>query len=120
MQARLPLIAAALALCTAPLCGCSMVGMGFDKYDGRWVANVPPSGNCCPSRVVLDVDGHGLTGSVEDCNGVTTVSGKVADDGQAALNGGGGHGSVQFSGVNFTASIPGDRCGRAVVGNRGG
>jgi hypothetical protein len=94
--------------------------MGFDKYDGRWVANVPPAGDCCPSRVVMDVDGHSLVGSVEDCTGVAGIKGKVQDSGQATLDMNGKSGSAQFNGVNFTASVPSDRCGRAVVGNRGG
>jgi len=121
MQARLlPNAAAALALLVSPLCGCSVVGMGFDKYDGRWVANVPPAGDCCPTHVVLDVDGHEIVGSVEDCNGVASLKGTVQDSGHATVDMSGKQGTVQFSGVNFTATVPNDRCGRAVVGNRGG
>ena len=116
MQARSflrPLAAAALL--AAPLCGC-----GFDKFDGRWVANVPPTGDCCPSRVIMDVDGHEMQGSVEDCNGVATMEGRVDGQGQATLHMHGQQAPVTFSGVNFTTTVPSDRCKRTVVGNRGG
>ena len=112
--------AAAVALLAASLGGCSTVGLGFDKYDGRWVANVPPSGNCCPSRVVMDVDGHKFQGSVEDCNGVTVLEGHVENDGQATLHMKGQSAPVKFSNVNFSTVVPLDRCHRMVMGNKGG
>ncbi len=112
--------AAAVALLAASLGGCSTVGLGFDKYDGRWVANVPPSGNCCPSRVVMDVDGHKFQGSVEDCNGVTVLEGHVENDGQATLHMKGQSAPVKFSNVNFSTVVPLDRCHRTVMGNKGG
>lgn len=112
--------AAAVAMLAAPLGACRTVGLGFDTYDGRWVANVPPAGNCCPSRVVMDVDGHKFQGSVEDCDGVTGIEGHVEDGGQGTLHMQGQQAPVKFSGVNFTTVVPQDRCHRTVVGNRGG
>jgi hypothetical protein len=111
---------AAAAMVFAPLAGCRTVGLGFDTFDGRWVANVPPSGNCCPSRVVMDVEGHKFDGSVEDCDGVTGLEGHVEDDGQAVLHMKGQSAPVKFSAVNFSTTVPLDRCHRAVMGNRGG
>jgi hypothetical protein len=105
----------AAALLAAPLGGCS-----FDKFDGRWVANVPPAGNCCPSRVVMDVDGHKFNGSVEDCDGATTMQGHVDAQGNAKLHLHGQDAAVHFGDVNFTTTLPNDRCQRPVLGNRGG
>ena len=107
--------AAALALAAGPLAGC-----GFDRYDGRWVANVPPSANCCPSRVVMDVDGHKFQGAVENCDGVTAMEGHVDAQGQATAHMQGKTSAVTFSALNFSGPVPGDRCGRQMVGNRGG
>ncbi len=106
---------AGAALLAAPLGGC-----GFDKYDGRWVANVPPAGTCCPSKVVLDVDGHEVQGTVSDCNGVSGMEGHVDGSGAATMHQHGQTSQVTFSGVNFTTTVPSDRCGRTVTGNRGG
>ena len=111
----LPRAAAGAALLAAPLAGC-----GFDTYDGRWVANVPPTADCCPSRVVMDIDGHEMQGSVEDCTGVTPMEGRVDKQGQATLHMQGKQSTATFTGVNFTTTIPNDRCHREAVGNRGG
>jgi hypothetical protein len=111
---------AALAILAAPLGACSTVGLGFDKFDGRWVANVPPAGNCCPSRVVMDVEGHKFQGTVEDCDGVTALEGHVDDNGQGTLHMKGQQAPVKFSGVNFSTVVPLDRCRRTVMGNLGG
>jgi hypothetical protein len=116
MRSRvLPRVAAVTALLAAPLAGC-----GFSTYNGRWVANVPPAGGCCPSRVVMDVDGHEVQGSVEDCNGVTSMEGRVNDQGQATLHMHGQTSQATFNGINFTGPVPNDRCGRTATGNLGG
>lgn len=105
------------------LCLCLILPLGacgFDKYDGRWTANVPPAPNCCPMRVVLDVDGHKVTGSYEDCDGAAPLGGHVNGAGTATLHAQGRATQVQFTDVNFQTAIPADRCKRAVEGNRGG
>ena len=119
MNSRLPIafVARLTAACllTAPLAAC-----GFDKFDGRWVANVPPTAECCPSHVLVDVDGHKFSGSVDDCNGTQILEGHVDGQGQATLHTQGKTADVKFAGVNFTTTLPGDRCRRVVTGNRGG
>lgn len=108
-------------LLALPLAGCGMAGIGgMDKFDGRWVADVGPRPGCCPVRVVLDVDGHGLAGSAEDCHGIQTITGHVERDGSALLKVGGKPGHLNFSGEDFAAPLPGDACGRVARGNRGG
>jgi len=106
----LPLLALGL-----PLGACS-----FDRYDGRWVADVPPGRNCCPTRIVMDIDGHKVRGSAEDCHGVDQISGKIDAQGTARISLGGAPGNVSFAGENFQALVPGDACKRQMVGNRGG
>lgn len=108
-----PLLAVPFLL--LPLAGC-----GFDRYDGRWVADVPPRANCCPVRVALDIDGHQVAGTAEDCNAVQPIRGKVSDQGSAALTVAGKPATAHFAGDNFETALPTDACGRKVVGNRGG
>jgi hypothetical protein len=103
------------ALLTAALAGCS-----FDKFDGRYVANVPPAGNCCPARVVMDVDGHKFTGTVEDCDSAVPLQGHEDKGGNGVIHVAGKDGTVHFTDINFTASLPTDRCKRPIVGNKGG
>jgi hypothetical protein len=105
------------AVVASPLGGC---GISFDRYDGRWVANLPPAHDCCPTRVVMDIDGHKITGQSEDCHGVLAVGGKVDAQGTARITVAGAKGTANFSGENFDGALPGDVCGRHMVGNRGG
>ncbi len=104
-----------MSLCALPVGAC-----GFDRYDGRWVADVPPAQNCCPTRVVMDIDGHKISGQTEDCHGVLAVGGKVDGQGGAHITVAGVAGTATFNGENFDASLPGDACHRRVLGNRGG
>jgi hypothetical protein len=106
------LIAVPLA---APLGGC-----GFEKYDGRWVADIGPTANCCPARIYMDVDGHKITGQSEDCHGIVLVGGKIDEHGVAHVNAGGAKGTIDFNAENFDSVLPGDVCKRRMVGNRGG
>jgi hypothetical protein len=115
MRSRHLLHAVCCIVLAAPLGACS-----FDKYDGRWVANVAPTAKCCPMRVVMDVDTHKFTGSVEDCDGAQVLSGHVNGKGDATLHMHGQNAEVHFGDVNFTTSMPNDRCHRPIVGNRGG
>jgi hypothetical protein len=84
------------------------------------VADLPPAGNCCPTRVVMDVDGHKITGQTEDCHGVVQLGGKVDAQGAAHINVAEAKGTATFKGENVDAVLPGDSCHRRFVGNRGG
>ncbi len=103
------------ALLAAPLGAC-----GFDRYDGRWVADVGPGRDCCPTRIAMDIDGHKIKGVTEDCHGVLQVGGKIESDGTAHITVAGDKGTAHFAGESFDAVLPGDRCARHVIGNRGG
>ncbi len=111
-------LALTLLLATAA-CGVAGVG-GFDRYDGRWVADVAPRVGCGSLRVAIDVDGHQLSGSAESDQGVLQIKGRVDDHGTAAITEDGKPGRLRFAGENFTTRLPGDACGREVTGNRGG
>lgn len=108
---RAPVILALLL----PLAGC-----GFDKFDGRWTANVPPAATCPPLRVVLDVDGHKITGTYEDSDGAGPLGGHIDASGSATLHSQGRSTTAHFTELNFQTTIPADRCKRPVAGNRGG
>ncbi len=104
-----------MSLGALPLSAC-----GLDRFDGRWVADVPPAENCCPTRVVMDIDGHKISGQTEDCHGVLAIGGKVDARGAARITVAGAPGNATFTAENFDASLPGDACHRRAVGNRGG
>lgn len=71
-------------------------------------------------RVVMDVDTHKFTGSVEDCDGAVPMAGHVKDNGDALLHMHGQDTLLHFTDVNVTGTVPNDRCKRPIVGNRGG
>ena len=113
---RIVLVAAVL------LAGCGTVNSvvsPFGKYDGRWVANLPAhSEACCPSRLVLDVDGHKISGETTDCRGTHGLVGKVDRGGGATLRLENATGTAQFGGEIFSASL--SSCPLAINGSHGG
>jgi hypothetical protein len=113
---RIPLAAALLLACCSTV---SHVVSPFGKYDGRWVANLPAhSEACCPSRLVLDVDGHKVSGETTDCHGTHGLVGKVDRAGAATLTMEGASGGAQFGGENFSARL--SSCPLAIDGSHGG
>ncbi len=87
-------------------------------YDGRWIANVPPQGGCPASRMVLDVRGSSIRGTVVNPFGAFPITGSLTRGGIGTIQIVRMGGRIAFSKNRFVADYF-NTCGpRHAVGAR--
>jgi hypothetical protein len=88
------------------------------RYDGRWIANVPPQGRCPASRMTLDVRGSSIRGTVVSIFGSFPIMGSLTDRGVGTIQIVQMGGRISFSKNHFIADYF-NTCGpRRAVGTR--
>jgi hypothetical protein len=97
----------------------------LSTYDGQWVADVPPAGNCPAAHMEIEVRSGVIRGTVTDSAGAFPVKGRINEDGSGAMilhrafNKNAFAGVVRFSANQFDVDY--DPCGtRHAIGHRTG